>query len=147
MKNILVPVDLSAATSRVCEAACDLARSVGGRVILLHVVAPPPVVMNEYYAFDTGHLAQAMAAMEKNSARKLAALMKRFGKRSPVRIEQVAGLPVATILAKAASTKAAYRVLGSHGHGAMFDLLVGSTTHGVLRKARCPVLVVPAGKW
>jgi nucleotide-binding universal stress UspA family protein len=25
----------------------------------------------------------------------------------------------------------------------VFDFLVGSTTHGVLRKARCPVLVVP----
>jgi len=30
--------------------------------------------------------------------------------------------------------------MGTHGHGAIYDLLVGSTTHGVLEKAPCPVL-------
>jgi len=35
-------------------------------------------------------------------------------------------------------------VVGSHGHGAFYDLLVGSTTHGLLLRASCPVLIVPA---
>ncbi|MEO8353471.1 MAG: universal stress protein, partial [Chthoniobacteraceae bacterium] len=35
-------------------------------------------------------------------------------------------------------------VMGSHGHGSFYELLVGSVTSGVLRDARCPVLVVPA---
>jgi nucleotide-binding universal stress UspA family protein len=146
MKTILVPVDLSAATSRVCAAACDLAKLIGGRVVLLHVIAPPPVMMNDYYAFDTGHMAQAMAAVEQNSTRKLRALARRFAKRPPVQTLQVTGQPVGVILTKARALKAAYMVMGSHGHGAVFDLLVGSTTHGILRKARCPVLVVPMGK-
>jgi nucleotide-binding universal stress UspA family protein len=146
MKTILVPVDLSAATSRVCTAACDLARLMKGRVVLLHVVAPPPVIMNDYYAFDTGHMAQAMAAVEKNATRKLAALARSLAKRCPVQTMQVTGQPVGAILAKAASLKAAYLVMGTHGHGAMFDLIVGSTAHGILRKARCPVLIVPMGR-
>ena len=50
------------------------------------------------------------------------------------------------ILAKARSARAAYIVMGSHGHGAIYDLLVGSTTHGVLMNAPCPVLVVPPEK-
>jgi nucleotide-binding universal stress UspA family protein len=33
--------------------------------------------------------------------------------------------------------------MGSHGHNAFYDLLVGTTTHGVLRKATCPVVIVP----
>jgi len=37
-------------------------------------------------------------------------------------------------------------VLGSHGHTAFYDLLVGSTTHGILLRAKCPVLIVPANK-
>jgi nucleotide-binding universal stress UspA family protein len=146
MKTILVPVDLSAATPRVCAAACDLAELIGGQVVLLHVVPPPPVMMNDYYAFDTGHLAQAMVAVEKGATLKLRALARRFAKRRPVRTVQVTGQPVGTILARARATKAAYIVLGSHGHGAMFDLLVGSTASGVLRKARCPVLVVPMNR-
>lgn len=145
MKTILVPVDLSAAASRVCAAACDLARLVQGRVVLLHVIAPPPVVVNEYFAFDTGQMAQAVVAAEKGARRRLAALAARFSKRCPLKTMEISATPVAGILAKAAATKAAYIVMGSHGHSAMFDLLVGSTTHGVLRKARCPVLIVPTG--
>ena len=34
-------------------------------------------------------------------------------------------------------------VLGSHGRGAMHDLLVGSTAHMVIRKAPCPIVLVP----
>jgi nucleotide-binding universal stress UspA family protein len=146
MKTILVPVDLSAATARVCGSACDLAKLIGGRVVLLHVVATPPIVMNDYYAFDTGHLAQAMAAVEKNATRKLRLLARRLAKRCPVQTVQITGQPVGSILAKATALKATYIVMGSHGHGAMFDLLMGSTTNGVLRKARCPVLVVPMGR-
>lgn len=145
MKTILVPVDLSAATTRVCRAACDLARLIRGRIVLFHSVPPPPVMMNDYYAFDTGHLAQAMAAVEKNATQKLRALARRYARRCPVQTVQLTGHPVSAILAKAATTKAAYIVLGSHGHGAVYDLLVGSTTHGILRRARCPVLVVPIG--
>jgi nucleotide-binding universal stress UspA family protein len=143
MKTILVPVDFSAATARVCAAACGLARLTGGRVVLLHVVPPAPVVLNDYYAFDTGHLAQVQAAMEKDAARRLRALTRRCAARCPARAVQLSGGSVSGILAQAKATKAAYIVLGSHGHGAVFDLLVGSTTQGVLRKARCPVLVIP----
>ncbi len=143
MKTILVPVDLSAATAKVCAAACDLARLIGGRVVLLHVVAPPPVVMSEYYAFDSGYVAQAMVALEKTATLRLRALARRFSRRARIRTVQVTGQPVPTILAKARASRAAYIVLGSHGHGAMFDLIVGSVTQGVLRKAPCPVLVVP----
>lgn len=143
MKTILVPVDLSAATSRVCAAATDLAKQIGGRILLLHVIAPLPAVSDGYYLFDTGHLAQAMLATEKSSDRRLRALARRLAARCPVETAQVADQPVAAILAKARRSRAAFIVMGSHGHGAMFDLIVGSTTHGVLRQARCPVLVVP----
>jgi nucleotide-binding universal stress UspA family protein len=34
-------------------------------------------------------------------------------------------------------------VLGSHGHGAIHDTLVGSTSRHVIRHATCPVVVLP----
>jgi nucleotide-binding universal stress UspA family protein len=34
-------------------------------------------------------------------------------------------------------------VLGLHGHSAIERFFVGSTTEEVMRKASCPVLVVP----
>ena len=35
-------------------------------------------------------------------------------------------------------------VVGSHGRGKLFDLVVGSVSAGVIRKSQVPVLVVPA---
>lgn len=144
MKTILVPVDLSAATTKVCDAACELAKHLDARLVLLHVELPPPVMLADYYAFDSGVMAEAVTAGEKFAERRLKALARLVSRlQLQVECQQVTGQAVAVILARAAALKADYIVLGSHGHGAVFDLLVGSTTQGVLRKAPCPVLVVP----
>jgi len=37
-------------------------------------------------------------------------------------------------------------VMGSHGHGMLHHLLVGSVTEGVLKKATCPVTIVPVAR-
>jgi nucleotide-binding universal stress UspA family protein len=37
-------------------------------------------------------------------------------------------------------------VMGAHGHGAMYNLLVGSATKGVLKHSARPVLLVPASR-
>jgi nucleotide-binding universal stress UspA family protein len=34
-------------------------------------------------------------------------------------------------------------VMGSHGHGSVYNLLVGSVTEGVLKAGERPVLLVP----
>jgi nucleotide-binding universal stress UspA family protein len=145
MKTILVPIDLSAATVRVCDAACELAKLTGSRLILLHIVQPPPVVMSEVYAFDAVQLSELQDSAGKVAAHKLRALARHCEKHG-VRATAVqrTGAPVASIVAKAVSTRAGCIVMGTHGHGAIYDLLVGSTTHGVLMKAPCPVLVVPS---
>jgi Universal stress protein family len=39
--------------------------------------------------------------------------------------------------------EAAYIVLGSHGHTALYELIVGGTAAGILRDASCPVLIIP----
>ena len=142
MKTILVPVDLSAACPAVCDAACDLARLMDAHVVLLHVVQPPPVMVMEIYALDAGRAEEMLVAAAEAGTDRLRDLAARCVKRG-VEAETVhrIGLPVVEILSRA--KEADYIVMGSHGHGAMYDLLVGSTTRGVLKKAPCPVVVVP----
>jgi nucleotide-binding universal stress UspA family protein len=53
------------------------------------------------------------------------------------------GDPVKTILRQAERLDAELIVVGSHGHGMMFDALMGSISAGILRKSTIPVLVVP----
>lgn len=142
MKTILVPIDLSAAATQVCDAACELARLMEARVVLLHVVQPPPVMVAEIYALDASQTEEMLAAAEQAGADRLRDLAVRCAERGlDTKTVHRVGLPVAEILTRA--EKADYIVMGSHGHGAMYDLLVGSTTHGVLKKAPCPVLIVP----
>lgn len=144
MKKILVPVDLSGATVRVCNAAADLARALGGRLVILHVVPPPPMVMSEYYAFDARQVIRLTHEGRKLAAHKMAALGRWFNKRCPAtKVVMHEGDPVGVILRTASVIRPDYIVIGSHGHTAAYDLIIGSNTHGVIRKAPCPVVLVP----
>jgi nucleotide-binding universal stress UspA family protein len=145
MKTILAPVDFSAASEAVLAQAIELARALGGRVVLLTVIQPP-VITNEYAALME-NLAEVMAAGERNAARRLAELERRVrAAQVPVETLQLNGAPVRQILDQAARVAADYVVMGSHGHTALYDLLVGSTTHGVLLRAPCPVVITPGPK-
>ncbi|MHA6793981.1 universal stress protein [Pseudonocardia bannensis] len=47
-----------------------------------------------------------------------------------------------TLVEVASELDAQTLVLGAHGHGALSELLLGSTSRAVLRKAPCPVMIV-----
>jgi nucleotide-binding universal stress UspA family protein len=145
MKTILTPVDFSSATARVVEAALELARAVEGRIVLLHVVQPPIVTSD--YGLAMENVQEILAVSEKAAARQLSHLLDSLkAKGVEARVVQINGAAVSGILDSAAKLDADYIVMGSHGHTALYDLIVGSTTHGILKKAACPVLVVPPKK-
>ena len=81
---------------------------------------------------------------EKTAATQLSAMQQKYGNPDlSVETRQLTGAPAPLILEEAESCGADYIVMGSHGHTPLYDLLVGTTTHGVLKKARCPVVIVP----
>lgn len=53
------------------------------------------------------------------------------------------GKPEDHILAQAKERGCDLIVMGSHGHGAIADVVIGSATRRVLRQSKIPVLVVP----
>ena len=55
----------------------------------------------------------------------------------------VCGSAVDTTLKEADILKAGLIVVGTHGHGAVYDVLIGSYSAGIIRKSKLPVLVVP----
>ena len=145
MKTILAPIDFSGATDAVVEEAAALARAYSGRVVLLTIIQPP-VIAHEYAAVME-NLAEITAAGEKQAARKLAEIEQKL-QVDLIASEsvQLLGAPIALIVEQAKKFDADYIVMGSHGHTALYDLLVGSTTHGVLMRAPCPVVIVPPAK-
>ena len=143
MKTILAPIDFSSVTDAVVAQATVLAKSLEARVVLLTVIQPPTLVAE--YAPLLQDIAEITAAGEKAAAMKLANLQEKM-RDEFVTCEtvQLVGAPIPHILAESERTGADYIVMGSHGHTALYDLLVGSTTHGVLSRAPCPVVVIPA---
>lgn len=142
MKTILAPIDFSKVSDQVVKAAVNLASAVNGRLVLLHIVQPP-VITSEYGAV-LANVQEIVAISEKTSQKELVRRQKRLNDKGlKVAIAQATGAPVTGILEQAKKSKASYIVIGSHGHSALYDLLAGSTATGIIRRAPCPVLVVP----
>lgn len=143
MKTLLAPLDFSAVTPRIVAEATALARALDGRVVLLHVTQPVVVVADPTgFGRDTAELNKlnAEAAAIKLS-RIEDALEAEFTNADTILLT---GSPVKVILEQAKKLRADYIVIGSHGHSAFYDLVVGSTTRAVLKRAGCPVIVVPS---
>jgi nucleotide-binding universal stress UspA family protein len=78
----------------------------------------------------------SLARVREDARRRLA---RRFPNADAVVVDQP---PVTAILAEARRVGATVVVVGSRGHGAVGRLVLGSVSRGVVRSARCPVLVV-----
>ncbi|HVU32620.1 MAG TPA: universal stress protein [Opitutaceae bacterium] len=145
MKTIVAPVDFSSATEAVVAEAARLATAIEGQVVLLTIIQPP--VITSEYAPLMENMAEITAAGEKAAAKHLSRLQELLQQQQvPCETVQLNGAPVAHIVEQARKYAANYIVMGSHGHTALYDLLVGSTTHGVLLRARCPVVIIPSAK-
>lgn len=142
MKTILAPVDFSAATRRVVVEASALARALDGRIVLLNVTSPIVVVADDAAFVES--ITEIDDLNAKTAAAQLAVLEEEL-EREFVSAEsiQVTGSPVPMIIEQAQKVSADYIVIGSHGHTAFYDLLVGSTAGGIVKRSPCPVVIVP----
>jgi nucleotide-binding universal stress UspA family protein len=142
MKTILVPVDFSPTGNKVVAAAVRLGGLAGARIVLLHVVEPP------VFGADLSGLAaadfSALATAALQASNQILQRLRRRRRDTLTALPAEIGSPVSTILRQARRLRADCIVLGSHGHGALYELTVGSVAQGVLKRATCPVLVVPA---
>ena len=142
MKTFLVPIDFSAVSGEIIATAISLARPLKGKVVLLHVVQPPTVTGE--YALPVAAVQETIEARENAAAARLAVFAEKFRAASLAAEPLVRqGPPVSTILAEADQVHADFIIMGSHGHGRLYDLLVGSTASGVLKAARCGVIIMP----
>jgi nucleotide-binding universal stress UspA family protein len=143
MKTVLAAIDFSPVSRVVLRVATELARAIHGRVFLLNVVRPPSIVTD--LGPLVGEVVQFTAEIERGARRHLHQIQKRLAARNTtVDTNCLQGLPVSQIIAHAKDLEAGYIVLGSHGHTAFHDLVAGSVTSGVVKRATCPVVVVPA---
>ena len=122
------------------EEACFLARGLGAHLWLLHVEPPEP----DFVGYDVGP--QSVRDGVAEDAHKHHRQLQEWAERARLREVECTSLllqgpTVKTLVAKAEELEARYIVVGSHGHG-LKQLILGSVSDGLLRKAHCPVVVV-----
>jgi nucleotide-binding universal stress UspA family protein len=140
--NILVAVDLSPASEKVVEAARGIAELTGARLYVLHVVETEPGLAG----IETDpELEQAQVARDfPRENRGVQALVKKLQDAGlDATTWLVRGPALKTTLKEATRLEAGLVVVGSHGHGAVYDVLIGSYSAGIIRKLKLPILVVP----
>jgi len=161
MKRILVPIDFSDVTPPVIDLARQLAKAFNAEILLVHV--------KEVTAAATpGTLGYSLAGMpelapmagvpipgfepmpetfpdEEGQTSKLAKWQEEIAQDGiKVSLHQPTGTVAEEILGQADELNADLIVMGTHGRGAMYNLLVGSASKGVLKHSTRPVLLVPA---
>jgi nucleotide-binding universal stress UspA family protein len=148
MTSVIVGVDLSDTTTKTLTAVSRLAAATDGLIVrLVHVAAAQP----ELAGYDSEDF-------EANTPDKRAgALREEHGRLTELTAELtdagvtttdpvlVMGHTADELLRLAGELEAGLVVVGSHGHGGLHHLLVGSVTETLLRQSTIPVLVVPSG--
>lgn len=145
MKNILVPIDLSVFSKHIVEEAINLTKAIDGKITLLHVVS----VDVGFVVGDIGF--QYLPELEETSLKEDAKQLHEFQemvKEHNIPCEGLVkqGIPVDTIIEEAKKLTSEIIVIGSRGHGSLYEALVGSVCHDVIKQATIPVYVIPKKK-
>lgn len=141
LNHILCPVDFSGYSRVALDYATAIARWYEAEVVVLHAYAimTAPVPVGTFPAASVG-LPLSREELERD--------LTQFAQPTvaagvPCRTKLVAGAPAKYILETAETWPADLIVMGTHGASGFERLMLGSVTEKVLRKAKCPVLVVP----
>jgi nucleotide-binding universal stress UspA family protein len=143
--KLLVCVDLSESTEIIVKKIEEIANALSAKVWLLHNAVPEP----DFVEFKVDPLAarESLAKkfhVEHRQIQELANRMRKAGVDTTALLVHDATVEI--ILKEASELEVDMIVVGSHGRGAMYQLLVGSVSEGILHKSRLPVLVVPTHK-
>lgn len=151
MKNILAPIDFSDVSEKVVFQAAELARKFSCKLWLLHVVTPDPGFIGYTDGYTDGytvepHEERNWRALKLRSEHRYIQEKALFLEKEGIKVTPllVEGHTVDTILNKIDKLDIDMVVMGTHGHGKLYTLIVGSVSNGVLQKAKVPVMFVPA---
>lgn len=140
--KILVAIDFSEATATILKAAQTYAEKLDAELFLIHVEPAEPA----FVGYEPGpQTVRDQVAKEIKANHVLlheeAEALKHSGLNvTPLLLQGFAG---EIIVAEAERLNADMIIAGSHGHGPVHNILLGSTSEGILHKTKIPVLLVP----
>jgi universal stress protein A len=135
-KTYLVPIDFSKYSEAALGHALQLARTMKGELLLVHVIIEPNVPVPLRHSYEE--------ILEKGTKVEMEKLIRRCSLRTgEYRVMILWGRDPASLLTQQArKSRASMIIMGSHGRTGLKHLLLGSVAEKTLRYAPCPVLVV-----
>jgi len=140
-KHVLAPLDFSDPSMKSLDAAVELAKTYGGKVLIAYVAEPAPfspelVVSAEGYE----------QKVTKKAEKRLEEICKTHIANGVETTYKICfGHPYDEIINLAKSENVDLIVMATHGHSGIRHMLIGSTTEKVVRASTCPVLTMKFG--
>ncbi|KOH44376.1 universal stress protein [Sunxiuqinia dokdonensis] len=150
---ILIPVDFSGYSLKAAAMAFEIALKLNCGLVFYHVIPQPDyftIPYSDVMAFDAGlyeHLKEREEFVNEEFERFQKQLLEQVGKEAwkTIHMEQIVkmGYPEDDILSYTELHPPRLIVMGIKGPSNDMDAVMGSTTAGVIYKAKVPVLVIP----
>jgi len=143
--KLLVAVDLSESTQTIVEKVEEINKEYPAKVWILHNAEPEPDILE--FKVDPLAARENLAKKFHNEHCQIQEIANRLRKAGlDATALLVHGATVESILKEASDLDVDMIVVGTHGRGAMYQLLMGSVSEGIIHKSRYPVLVIPTHK-
>ena len=141
MKTILVPTDYSATANNALSYAMELAKINKAKIILFHAYhIPIPTTDMPVFLLSPQELEKENKAKMKKLQNQLT---RKYGTKIKTETVINSGFAPDEILDIIKKKKADTVVMGIKGSGKLTEALIGSTTVSVMKKADCPLIIVP----
>jgi len=125
---------------KIVQKSMQMAKAFSGSIYLVHVEQP----IKDSSGRDNGDPVDEMSNDYPNETAKLNALAQRIRddgiETHAIFIEGVTSLSILDVTQK---FSVELIVMGTHGHGVVTSLLQGGVSQAIIKKAKCPILLVP----
>ena len=140
--KLLVALDLSDCTEKILDQVVEIALPLKASIWLIHNGMPEPDTLE--FKVDPLSAREDLAKkfhFEHQKIQEYAGFLREKGLDTTALL--VHGTTVDTILEAAEKLDVNMILMGSHGRGAMYQLILGSVSEGVIHKSKRPVLIIP----
>ena len=146
LHKILIAVEDSPFSDQSIKYGFELAKKFGAEIILVHVNEIPvstPYIADPFFNEAPMIMPEMMDLQEDATKKLFDRIQKEYGDGITLYTYNRIGKPKDEILATAEECNADLIILGTHGRTGFDHFISGSVAESVVRKAKCPVLVIP----
>ncbi len=144
-KKILVPTDFSIYADKALKQAIDIAKQSKAKIFLFHVIDDGFQQCTVDYCIDEGAVQKIYKDSIKNTIDKMHKEANKItAKNSSIEIvyDTRRGIPYEEILKEQEEKGIDLIVIASHGKAGILKNLMGGVANKVMKRAKCPVLLV-----